>query len=178
MGRCYAQGGPSRGRMIPTLSWKDGDSHQMTKVFLCFAIRSAHRWGDTFISTTVAVTPMIRRHSILTRKCCQTPISRKIGLHTVFTGAEWASKIHILVKCKRTLQSAMRCAQALNIRQKCAGLTHSRLAAPWQYFMHQWTSQTYLQISDMCLMIATTSVVTIPKSFSNPFHVSGQLNPC
>lgn len=95
MGPCRAQDGLSMDQMGPASSWKDAGSRQMTMVPLCFAIWCAHRWGDTFISITVVVTPaIIQRHSILTREWSQTPSSRKIGSHMVFTGAEWVSSLY------------------------------------------------------------------------------------
>ena len=95
MGRCRAQDGLSTAQMGRALSWKDAGSHQMMMVPQCFAIWCAHRWGDTSISTTVAVIPaIIQRRSILTREWSQIPSSRKIGSHMVFTGAEWVSSLY------------------------------------------------------------------------------------
>src|ERR1700733_9971614 len=95
MGPCRAQDGLSMDQMGLASSWKDAGSLRMTMVPLCFAIWCAHRWGDTSISTTVVVIPVIiQRRSILTREWSQTPSSQKIGSHMVFTGAEWVSSLY------------------------------------------------------------------------------------
>ena len=83
------------GQMGRALSWKGGGSHQMMTVPLCCAIWYAHRWDDMCILTTVVVTrAIIRRLSTLTREWSQALISRRIGSHTVFTGAEWVSLLY------------------------------------------------------------------------------------